>query len=148
MKIKIFLLVCLFIGIGLTKLSAQNSRDVYDWPVPAFVVQLDVYCDGQLVDQVINTTDYILKCRDKYKNGEWTAWNQHLNNVAFESTRTKETFKMQGHEKGAFNEGMGYGEFRFNLIGNKGSHYIVSIEYKLDPNTWELTELNSKAVCH
>lgn len=147
MKTRIFLLVCLFMVIGLTRLSAQNSRDVYNWPVPASVVNLDVYCDGQLVDQVQNTSDYILKCRDKYKDGVWIEWNQHLNNVTFKSLWTGELFVIEGHEKGEWDPTVGYGEFTTMLRGNKGNHYIFRITYELDPITWELTETSNESIC-
>ena len=148
MKTKILLLLFLFAGLGVNRLSAQNNRDVYDWPVPESVVNLDVYCDGQLVDQVQNLEAFTLKCRDKYKDGVSAAWNQHLNNVSFISLLTGELFKFQGHEKGTWNPVNGIGESRSIMIGNCGSHYIMTIFYELNPETWELTVIEIRSVCH
>ncbi len=133
---------------AVNQLTAQNNRDVYDWPVPESVVTLEIYCDGLLVDVLQNTMDYTLKCRDKYKDGEWVAWNQHLNNISFVSLWTEELFILQGHETGTWNPTVGIGEFRSNFIGNKGNKYIVSVTYELDPITWLLTPIDIKSVCH
>lgn len=148
MKTKTLLLVCLFIGIGFIQISAQNSRDVYDWPVPEWVVINDIYCGDLLVDQVQNTVAYTLKCRDKYKNGEWSDYNQHLNNIEFVSLWTGEIFKLQGHEKGTWTGTVWIGEMTGNLIGNQGHHYIIREVYSLDPMTWEMTTLERRSVCH
>ncbi|MBE0679374.1 MAG: hypothetical protein IH592_11480 [Bacteroidales bacterium] len=148
MKTKTILLACLLSGIGLTQISAQNSRDVYNWPVPESVVILDVYCGGQIIDQVQNTVPYTLKCRDKYKNGELSDYNQHLNNIQFVSLMTGELFKLQGHEKGTWNGSVFIGEVTGNLIGNQGHHYITREVYALDPFSWEITTLERRAVCH
>jgi hypothetical protein len=148
MKTKVFFFLFLLIGLATIRLSAQNARDVYNWPVPAGVVQLDVNCDGQIVDQLVNTLDYTLKCRDKYKDGNLEGWNQHLNNVNFVSLWTGETFTLQGHETGQFDMAMGYGQFSSILIGSKGSHYIMTVFYELDPNTWILIETEIKSKCH
>jgi hypothetical protein len=148
MKTKILIMVCLLSGIGLTQLSAQNSRDVYNWPVPERIVTFDIYCGGQLIDQVQNTVAYTLKCRDKYENGEWSDYNQHLNNVQFVSLWTGEFFKLEGHEKGSWNGTLWIGEMTGNLIGNYGHHYITREVYALDPLTWEFTTLERRSVCH
>jgi len=131
----------------LIRLSAQNSRDVYDWPVPERLVTFDIYCGGKLVDQVQNTVAYTLKCRDKYKNGEWSDYNQHLNNVDFVSLWTGEFFRNQGHEKGTWKGTVWMGEITSNLIGNQGHHYIIREVYELDPIAWEFTTIERRSVC-
>lgn len=150
MKTKTILLSFLFMGIGLTRLSAQNSRDVYNWPVETNVMTLEIICNGQLVDVVTNTTPYFLKCRDKYANEEWVAYNQHLNNVQFEGLLSGETFKCQSHETGTINvmSQIAYGDFRAILIGNKGSKYLIGEQYELNMVTWEFKSIASSTVCH
>ena len=71
MKTKAFFMLCLLLGIGLTQLSAQNSKgtgsDVYTvaklgWGCP-------VVCDGVQVDDLWGYGD--AQIIDHYKNGEW-----------------------------------------------------------------------------
>ena len=147
MKTKIFLLICLMLGIMTTQLSAQNGKgsinktDVYDWPVPELVVTFEIVCDGVLVDIVHNTEPFLLRCRDHYKKGEFLSWNYHLNNILFVGEITGENFKLNGTERGS----MGGLDYTFgNLIGDKGSHYILHIIS--DTNDWTVVE--SWAECH
>ena len=149
MKTKTFLLLCLLSGVTFTRLSAQNSRDVYNFTVPELVVTIDVVCDGVLVDQLQNITPYLLKCRDKYKNGEWIYNFHHLNNAAFGSLWTDEIFSAQVHEKVAsVNTGLTLtDEWSSNFIGNKGSHYIIKGFLEMDLVTEELT-MEFRSVCH
>ena len=147
MKTKTFLLLCLFTGFVLIQLSAQNGKgslnktDVVDWPVPELVVSFEIWCDGVLVDVVHNTEPFLLRCRDHYKNGEWTSWNYHLNNIPFVGEITGEKFKLNGTERGS----MGGLDYTFgNLIGEDGSHYIFHIV--ADTNDWTVVE--AWAECH
>jgi hypothetical protein len=148
MKSKIYISLFLLMCVGVIQISAQNSRDVYDWPVPELIVNLDIYCDGVLIDQIQNTDAYTLKCRDKYQDGIWKAWNQQLKNVSFISLWTQELFVVQGHEKGTWTPETGLGEFRFIAIGSHGNRYIVHITYNLDPVSWILTPIEIRSICH
>ena len=72
MKTKTILLVSLFLGIGLTQLSAQNGKngsgttsfeaEFGPWSVP-------VYCEGAISDWV-SCTNLIVKITTHYVNGE------------------------------------------------------------------------------
>jgi hypothetical protein len=137
-------------GFGMTRISAQNSRDVYNWPVDANVVTFEIFCNGQLIDVLTNATPYLLKCRDKYKDGDWVAYNQHLNNIQFESLQSGETFKCQGREMGTIDvpSQMAYGNMMGLFIGNKGSKYMIEEEYELNLVTWEMKSVSSNTVCH
>lgn len=148
MKTKTFFLLLLMMVVGMNQLSAQNGKgsgnktDVYNFLVPEIEVSFDIICDDKLVDVLVNTDAYYIKCRDHYKNGVWTAWNMHLNNVAFISEKTGEVFKLQGTERGTM-EGMDY-TFG-NLIGNNGSHYIMNII--MDPkDEWRVVDASFR--CH
>ena len=149
MRTKIFLLSCLFMGFVNNQLLAQNGNgilnktDVVDWPVPELVVSFEIWCDGELVDIVHNTEPYLLKCRDHYKNGEWTSWNYNLNNIPFVGEITGENFKLNGTERGSM-DGLDY-SFG-NLVGDKGSHYFLHIIAYADLESW--TIIDSWAECH
>ena len=110
-------------------------------PVPELVATFDIKCDNGVIDQVQNQDPYFLKCRDHYKNGVWTAWNYHYNNVTFVSTITHEVFKVQLTEQGSW-EGMDY--IDGNLIGDKGSHYIMKLV--VNPMDWSLVDASFS--CH
>ena len=148
MKTRTFLILCLLMGFAAIRLSAQsgkgegNKTQVYDWPVPAMVVITEVICDGVTVDVLTNAEPFILKCVDHYKNGEWTSYNYHLNNVKFISTWTDEVFRFQGTERGSFIGGLDY-TFG-NMIGNKGSHYVMKLTINI--SDWSIVEVSSN--CH
>ncbi|MGB8489656.1 MAG: hypothetical protein WCE64_01220 [Bacteroidales bacterium] len=69
MKTKTLLCLCLFLGIGLTQLSAQNGKDgtgsvVYYYPHADFYT--DIWCDGVFVDWIVGEgTGHVV---DHYKN--------------------------------------------------------------------------------
>jgi hypothetical protein len=78
MKTKTFLLLCLFLGIGLTQLSAQNGKDatgsvVYYYPHADFYT--DIWCNGVFVDWIVGEgTAHVV---DHYKNNvfQWENLN-------------------------------------------------------------------------
>jgi len=69
MKTKTFLLLCLFLGIGFTQLSAQNGKNatgsvVYYYPHADFYT--DIWCNGVFVDWIVGEgTAHVV---DHYKN--------------------------------------------------------------------------------
>jgi len=72
MKTKVFFMLCLLFGIGLTQLSAQNGRDttgsvVYSYPNMGFYT--DIWCNGVFVDYIVGEgTAHVV---DHYKNNVW-----------------------------------------------------------------------------
>jgi hypothetical protein len=77
MKTKTFFLLCLFLGFGLIKLSAQNGNDgtgsVVHY-VPNGDFWADIVCDGVYVDGISGTaTGHVV---DHYNNGvfQWEDW--------------------------------------------------------------------------
>jgi hypothetical protein len=144
MKTKAILLLCLFLGIGLTQLSAQNGKngsgtisftaDYGPWTVP-------VYCDGVISDN-ISCTNLIVKVTMHYTNGvlTWATNNvetQEWTSNSGEVYKGEAMFDHMHFEKG-------YGISHGHLIGDKGHN--ITQELKVDLNTGELIDINSN--CH
>jgi hypothetical protein len=136
MKTKAFLLFCLFLVIGMTRISAQNAQngngnDLYEWPVPQGIVTFEIICDGILVDLLTNSEPYSLWCRDHYKNGEFYWEKCSLTAIEFTSEFTGEVFTVKsGLEK--WDEAQkGFDYLHITFIGNKGHHYIMQADYDL-----------------
>lgn len=127
MKKKNFLvIICLFLGAGLSQLSGQNEDRSYsvhgDW-----YFWLPIICDGQEVDvvegvmpahEVINFTD-----------GELDFSNCHQTGAA-KSAITDETFHWNAIRR--WDEVAGTMVVNFNLKGNMGSKY--NGKYLIDLN--------------
>ena len=110
MKTKTFLLLCLFLGMGLTQLSAQKGKNstgsvVYDFYVGGvdgqenpIVAIFPIFCDGIFVDAV-SSTDFTVKVIDHFKNGELIWEISPLNNVIFTSVSSGEEFIAHGTQQ-------------------------------------------------
>ena len=129
MKTKTLLLLCLFMGIGLTQLSGQNGKngngavtgfDVYittaDYPMQP------VYCGDVMVDELYGTTTYHFVAH--FKNGILISENVHYEGVV-QSKNTTEEFKYSDNDKIDYNSGIVISHF--NLIGDQGTHYIGTL---------------------
>jgi hypothetical protein len=122
MKTKTFLLVFLFTGLGLIRLSAQNGKNgtgaingFFEWDG----YKQPVYCDGEIVDYLTGTVS--LHSVAIFKDNVVLTYNQHLFGEVY-STVTDEIFRLNEIDK--CDETSMLDPFHFNLIGNKGSHYI------------------------
>ena len=122
MKTKTFLLLCLFTGLGLTQLSAQNGKDgtaaingFFEWDG----YKQPVYCDGEIVDYLTGTVS--VHSVAIFKNNDVLTLNQRLFGEV-QSTITGEIFRLHEFDKCDVTSMLD--PFHFNLIGNKGSHYI------------------------
>lgn len=130
MKTKAFLLICLLSGIGLTPLSAQPDNKNGNGSVTGFVTDLywdPVFCDGVLVDFL--KAEVVWHLVTHYKDGEpqWV-----INHTKCEVTSMSgEVFKVLEESKVAIPDA-GLWTWHYNLIGNKGHHYIASMGYLID----------------
>ena len=124
MKTKTFLLLCLFLGIGLTQLSAQQD-ELNDRGTGTIILQGTtdisgpVYCDGIEVDFLVgNALDYQLILFAK--NGSIYKGCATLKGEMISTTPPYENFKYSEFDK--MDGTTGY--FKTNLIGNLGTHYV------------------------
>jgi hypothetical protein len=161
MKTKTFLLICLFFGIGLTRLNAQDyptgpkngitGTVVYDFVVP-WEITIPITCDGTTVPDIISSPAGItIKVRDHWQKGVLIREISSINNIAFTSDITGEVFVQHGGLEKFVpvdfdpleppSEGFDY--FHFNVKGNMGNHYIVHMV--TDFSTWNV---EFRANCH
>ena len=143
MKTKTLLLLCLLLGMASTQLSAQNGKNStgsestkFVWA--AYYIDIPVYCSEAIVDRLIGSVNVHLI--DHYKNGV-LIWEKEQFDGEATDPRTGEifgikdifkidavTWEMTGH---------------CNLIGNYGTHYILTYKYYSATDTFEFV----KAVC-
>lgn len=146
MKTKTFLLLCLFLGMGLTQLSAQNGKNstgsvAYDysnlgWWTP-------IYCDGVQVDVIKGMGD--VHIIDHYNDGNWqreflVSWSG-----VGTSMRTGETFTFKEQDKNFFSKKLDTWVItvKTHIQGDKGSLYNVSFILIWDGNNWSLNLVNA-----
>ena len=126
MKTKAFLVACLFLGIGLSQLAAQNGkagtgsislRDVWYCPM------MPVYCEGQVVDYIEGTIDV----------AHWVV-HFNLNNFQWQKSQVRGEITSTSGEVFEVNSvgtlnlikiGL-LSEFHMLLKGNRGSHFVLS----------------------
>ncbi len=148
MKTKTLLLICLFLGIGLTQLSAQNGKNgtgtiVYDFFVTLpNMAEFPVTCNGVLIDDV-TATDFYLPVSAHFKEGQLIWMKMKVTNLVLKSTFTGELFVITGIREKQDLVNM-IDEVHYNLSGSSGSRYIIQITASLP--SFEILEL--KANCH
>ena len=103
-----------------------------------------LYCDEEMVDEVYG--DIETHWMAHRKNGE-LKWVQIKYNGTLTSEETGEVFTIKETDKLTIKDG-GHAwwhfesyEFRYNIKGNLGSHYIGYGQ--IDPNTWETVMLRA-----
>jgi hypothetical protein len=148
MRTKTFLVVCLFLGLGFTQLSAQNGKngtgtvtginyfDYMEWPV---------YCNGEQVDNLVGTITYHYETYFKIGIEMWShsrGSGEAVSTWKVPPEGGAEVFNINEIDK-KFIPGEQYTIIKWNIVGNKGSHYIGTL--LMDNETWEL--ISVKAVC-
>jgi len=130
MKTKTIFFLCLLLGFGVAQLSAQKGRTTHETAVWTGYY-MPIISNGVIIDYLTGTvTTYILTHYDK-SGGEWV--NYHSKGQATSTdlvddngvvlkTGTGEEFTVK--ENDFKQDGSLFMEFHFNLIGNKGSHYL------------------------
>jgi hypothetical protein len=148
MKTKTFLLLCFLLGMGLSQLSAQLKWNVNEEGTGTLITTLAfndfgiaVYCDGQQVDLLTGT----VTTHNIYRFKNWVYWgaNEHYFGGDFKSTWTDsdEVFNLMEKDHGfdIIMDGdvmvSGTDIYHFNIIGNKGTHYVGSIEWDIPTQT-------------
>lgn len=125
MKTKTFFMLCLFLGIGLTQLSAQPAAPPNGTGTIKFTVEINpytspAYCNGELADEITGSgTTYALV---HYKDGNKVWFNYHYIGTAT-SDYTGEVFQVKENDYKQYQSETIWA-FHVNFIGNQGSHYI------------------------
>jgi hypothetical protein len=134
MKTRIFLLLCLFLGIGLLTVSAQNGTIFHAYPdrlhdTPGYSW---VTCDGVNVDFL----EYQMDGMGLTKVREEVTFIKIIDHWTFKSAITGEEFKVIEIAKNdviSDSEGnylQSEGIWRANFRGDAGSHYQTKIYFK------------------
>jgi hypothetical protein len=145
MKTKTFLLLCLFLCIATTQLSAQNGKNGTGTSV--FTIDQGywspVYCTNEqgvltLVDILEGTLTSKIEVHYKNNQYQWymLEWKGELTGLNQEVFQIHESDKIDIPNPGDWS-------YHFNLVGNKGSHYINSGTL----NTVDWTVTVNKSVC-
>jgi len=131
MKTRIFLLLCLFLGIGLMNASAQKGTPYHAYPerVQDGYGCFWVTCDGVNVDFI----EYAWDGTDIIKFREEGTTLKAICHWKFKSAITEEEFKaveLINMDVAFDTEGNPFhyeGTSRVNLVGDAGSHYKITI---------------------
>jgi hypothetical protein len=130
MKTKAFLLLCLFLGIGLTQLSAQNKKGT------GSVVSVEKFETGLFAEPVFSTDGQVVDWLNgpitahyvwHYKNGVWVSEIAHFYGE-LTSDATGEVFSIDDHYK--TREVGVNGNGHYIAKGNKGT--VLNIFYHLE----------------
>jgi len=145
MKTKTFLFLCLFMGLGLANLAAQNGKNgtgaingFFEWDG----YKQPVFRDGIIVDYLTGTVS--LHSVAFFKDNVVLFYNQHLYGEV-QSTITGEIFRLNEIDKCDMTSMLD--PFHFNLIGNKGSHYIGFYIWDMANDPEMLKFIYVKGVC-
>lgn len=141
MKTKAFLLICLFLGIGLTQLSAQiplpaNGKTglvSYNFTWDGYWIEIPV-AHGQLaLDRCVGFAS--AHGLYYYKDGVIVA-EQVTFRGSVANTRTGEIFEVKDFYVCKYSDRGGYGTWY--ITGNQGSHYIIFYYYSWDSDSIRL----------
>jgi hypothetical protein len=128
MKTKTLFLLCLFLGIGLNQLSAQNGRNgtgtiTYNQTVECYILLEN---NGVFIGEIAGDIEY--HWREHYVNGEIT-WLKASCEGELTNKFTGEVFRISELNKSIepfdFETFDGYFWVHDNIMGDKGSHYIL-----------------------
>jgi hypothetical protein len=128
MKTKTLFLLCLLLGIGLNQLSAQHGRNgtgtiTYNQTVECYILLEN---NGVFIGEIAGDIEY--HWREHYVNGEIT-WLKASCEGELTNKFTGEVFRISELNKSIepfdFETFDGYFWVHDNIMGDKGSHYIL-----------------------
>lgn len=145
MKTKTLLLLCLFLGIGLTQLSAQKGKNengtvkyvgtFEPWSIP-------VFCGGTMSDMLYfpsMTVTWWLH----FKDGVAVRGINKVETTQGILLSTGEVYKVEASFD-HWSDAKGFDNFQMHLIGDKGGNIMVHA--RMDFSTGEFYDI--KANCH
>ena len=132
-----YVFICLFLGAGLSQISAQSETGRFSGNFFT-----EVHCDGDMLGWVHGTLD--VHFVDHFKDGEWIGWTYMAKGEAV-STYSNEKFTYKEKGKEWLKTDM-VGSYVVHLKGDQGSKYMahLTIDYKADPWVWTFQIIN----CH
>lgn len=135
MKTKTLFVICLLLGIGLPRLSAQNSNShgtytetweqQVNWMAP-------IYCEGVEVDRIVNSSADA-RIIEHFKDGV-SQFTHYIISGEGESTQTDETFTFNEHVILTTQPPF---MCHTHLKGNEGTVYNISLLLNKD-GSWEV----------
>lgn len=127
MKTTFFLILFFFLGLAVTQTSAQEKANKADQGWFASTYWSPVYCDGEMVDYLEGGEIRVHYVFRLFKNGSVLA--KEIDQIKGTVTSsTGEVFKIRETDKYKYIDGWEF-TWHYNLIGDKGSHYIGTITY-------------------
>jgi hypothetical protein len=130
--LKIFLL-CLFMGIGVTQLSAQpaigkSGTVIVDEIMSDFYEEVPLNCDYNTIGVLVGTVraHSLLHYTNFDGNLDNYDWIRQIFHGELVLEATNEIFKVSDIITAKGPNGAHPGPGHFNVIGNQGSHYIVT----------------------
>jgi len=126
-----YVFICLFLGAGLSQISAQSETGRYSGNFFT-----EVHCDGDMLGWVHGTLD--VHFVDHFKDGEWIGWTYMAKGEAV-STFSNEKFTYKEKGKEWLKTDM-VGSYVVHLKGDQGSKYMahLTIDYSY-PYPWKWT---------
>jgi hypothetical protein len=140
MKTKAFLFIFLLFGISMAQVSAQGSdtRAWQGWFQSSYYTP--VFCGDVMVDYLeggVISVHYVVFRRD----GKYQWETDKLKGEV--TSQTGEVFKISELDKTYFTDHW-YVTWHYNLIGNRGTHYIGTLTYSY----WTGETTVGMTVCH
>jgi hypothetical protein len=144
MKTKTFFILCLLLGISFTQLSAQNGKNGTGtlniwWVWNDYYIDIPVNCDNVDIDRLVGKVT--VHNVNHYQGGESWVWVKQHFNGEISSATTGEVFKIKDI---CSSDSPDIATGHINLIGNKGSHFIVTYIYDMNSDIFSFV----KAVCN
>jgi len=151
MKTKTFFFICLLLGIGLTRLSAQppdplppGVTKTYTWTQEFPDYWAVCYCNGELVDNLTGSgrCGFVVHITD----GKLDWYSYHFKGEATGSLNPNEIFEIRENAQPLYFDENGnpiYQTINLNYRGNQGTHYIGSLSFDFGTGEWII----NKAVC-
>ncbi|WP_163324075.1 hypothetical protein [Draconibacterium mangrovi] len=146
MKTKVFLFICLFIGMAVTTSSAQDkaNKSSQGWNTYSDLA-IPVFCDGELVDVLYGDLDFHYVIRS-FKNGlPYVETDQLKGELASHDTGEKFRFRRTDKWEATLNWSWTC-TISYNFIGDMGTIYSgkIYLNYSADPIQRTFEHLN----CH